>query len=221
MQEIHDCYIEQFVGETLNSAVLDSDCITTVCGENWLICYMDTLPDKDMVSRVSSNSKFKFGDGNIVNSNGKVNLPVKIGDLDVNIETDIVSCELPLLLSQSSMKAADAELDFRNDKIKMFGQNIPLNYTASGHYCIPLTKNQQRDQRINVFLTIKDLPTQSAKEKDAVALKLHKKFGHPVNSKKLKVLVKETGIQDVELEKSIDKVTKECDLCNRYRKPKL
>ena len=80
-QEIHDCYIEQFVGETLNSAVLDSGCITTVCGENWLKCYMDTLPDKDMVSSVSSNSKFKFGDGNIVNSNGKVNLPVKIGDL--------------------------------------------------------------------------------------------------------------------------------------------
>ena len=128
---------------------------------------MDTLPDKDMVSRVSNNSKFKFGDGNIVNSNGKVNLPVKIVDLDVNIETDIVSCELPLLLSQSSMKAADAELDFRNDKIKMFGQNIPLNYTASGHYCIPLTKNQQLlneiggDRRINVFLTIKDLTTQS------------------------------------------------------------
>ena len=66
----------------------------------------------------------------------------------------------------------------------MYDQTIPLRYTASGHYCIPLTDNQQVLNNIydgrpsKVFLTIKDFDKMTRKEKD-VALKLHKQFAHP------------------------------------------
>ena len=35
-QEMHECYMAKFVGETLNCAVLDSGCTKNVCGESWL-----------------------------------------------------------------------------------------------------------------------------------------------------------------------------------------
>ena len=36
-QDIHKCYIETFVRETLNCAVLDSGCTKNVCGKAWLV----------------------------------------------------------------------------------------------------------------------------------------------------------------------------------------
>ena len=69
-EEIHECHLEQFVGETLNSAVLDSICITSL----WTHFQV-------RINRENNNNKFKFGDRHAVNSNGKVNLPVNIGGL--------------------------------------------------------------------------------------------------------------------------------------------
>ena len=39
--------MENFVGETLSCAVLDSGCTRTVCGKVWLNCYLDTLTDDE------------------------------------------------------------------------------------------------------------------------------------------------------------------------------
>ena len=64
-QEMHECYMTKFVGETLNCAVLDSGCIKNVCGESWLTNYLDTLTKSDrskVVVEKSSNS-FRFGNG--------------------------------------------------------------------------------------------------------------------------------------------------------------
>ena len=55
-QEVPKCFIENFLGETLNLAVLESGCTKTVCGEEWLRCYIDTL----------SEIELKFGDGKSV-----------------------------------------------------------------------------------------------------------------------------------------------------------
>ena len=44
---MHNCYINKFVGETLNHAVLDSGCTKTVCGASWLDSYIETLPECD------------------------------------------------------------------------------------------------------------------------------------------------------------------------------
>ena len=50
------------------------------------------------------------------------------------------------------------------------------------------------------------------------AMKLHKQFGHPVESGKLKKLLHEAGIFDEKLEKAIEKVIETCDTCSRYKK---
>ena len=69
-EEIHDCYIEQFAGESLNSLILDSGCSKIVCGRNWLNCFKESLNNEDLnsVKEFDSKSKFKFGDGKVVDA---------------------------------------------------------------------------------------------------------------------------------------------------------
>ena len=44
-QEMHECYMTKFVGETLNCAVLDNWCTKNVYSESWLTNYLDTLTE--------------------------------------------------------------------------------------------------------------------------------------------------------------------------------
>ena len=44
-------------------------------------------------------------------------------------------------------------------------------------------------------------------------MKLHKQFGHPLDGDKLKNILKDANLIDQELFDMIDKVTKECSVC--------
>ena len=76
-QEMHECYMTKFVGETLNCAVLDSGCTKNVCGESWLTNYLDTLTESDRSKVVveKSSDSFRFGDGKSLNSEKNGNIP--------------------------------------------------------------------------------------------------------------------------------------------------
>ena len=67
-QDVHSYYIEKFVGETLDCAVLDTGCTKNVPGQSWLDSYLDLLAPGDLLKVVEekSSSSFKFGDGNTV-----------------------------------------------------------------------------------------------------------------------------------------------------------
>ena len=55
-----ECYVENFLGETLSYAIIDSGCTKRVCGKLWLQCYLDALSGS--AQEQESSSKFKFGD---------------------------------------------------------------------------------------------------------------------------------------------------------------
>ena len=42
MQEVQQCYVKNILVETHNLTVLDSGCTKTVCGQNWLKCYVQS-----------------------------------------------------------------------------------------------------------------------------------------------------------------------------------
>ena len=48
--DLSDGKMKDFVGETLSSAVLFTGCTKTVCGRNWLNCYLDTLDEVEKLS---------------------------------------------------------------------------------------------------------------------------------------------------------------------------
>ena len=59
---------KKFPRETLNLAVLDSGCTKTVCGQEWLKCYIKSLCDDDRrkIQEFTSETNFKFGDGKVL-----------------------------------------------------------------------------------------------------------------------------------------------------------
>ena len=96
--------VRRFVGETLNCAVLDSGCSRTVCGQNWLKCFEDSLDEGVSIKEGSSCATLKFGNGGPVQSLKKVLLPVTIGNDKISLEADVVDIDIPLLLSKATMK---------------------------------------------------------------------------------------------------------------------
>ena len=78
------------------------------------------------------------------------------------------------------MKKANMSLNFENDTISAFGENIPLFTTESGHYAIPITKSAQivnqveRESTPSIILSLAN-----DKSDREIAIKLHRQFAHP------------------------------------------
>ena len=205
-----------FVGETLNCAVLDSGCTQTVCGNNWLKCFKESMQEEIVIEEKPSHATFKFGNGDAVSSSRKVVLPATIGSKNVKLGTDVVDAEIPLLMSKATMKKANTVLDFDQDRVIMFGEEQTLLKTSSDHYAIPITKSRQIIEQgaiDNEFcLLAKNITTKGNREK--IVLKLHKQFCH-CSADKLKRLIKASEIwkEDVEILNAVDKVKENCQIC--------
>lgn len=136
-----DNKLQTLVDESTGCAVLDTGCATTVCGSQWLNSYLSELSEyqRELIRMESSNSTFTFGDGNRVHSLKRVILPCNIGGIKADITTDVVDCNIPLLLSRRSMKGAKMILDFERDLLKVSGRVIQLKSSKSGHYLLPIS----------------------------------------------------------------------------------
>ena len=92
--------------------VLDSGCTKTLCGEEWLNCYLDTLSEKEQkeIQTVKSDTELKFGDGQSVSSERSISISCRIARKSETVETDVVKSKIPLLLNKNSMKKANKKL---------------------------------------------------------------------------------------------------------------
>ena len=203
--------------ECYNYALLDSGCSSTVCGEDWLNVYVDTLTaeKKDSVLKSPSQKVFKFGDGPKVHSLGRYRIPCVIAGKLCYLNLDKVPSRVPLLLSRDSMKKAGMILDMVNDKVTVFGENVDLCCSNSGHYLLPLGDADCTEFSVaNLFFTFDKMDT---KTKLQVLTKLHKQFGH-ASADKLRNLIKDANIQDEEVMVLLDSICKTCNICQKYNK---
>ena len=186
-------------------------CSRTVCGKVWLKCYLEGLSEESLklVVEKKGGSRFKFGSGDPVYSEKRVIIPALIGNKEVMIETDVISNDIPLLLSKESMKVAKTVIDFTCDSVSMLDQTVKLKYTSSGHYAVPIGFTDQKlSENDCKIILISD------------AAKLHIQFGHS-SSDKIKKLLDDAGNTDAELVKAIYKEVENCEICQRFRKAKL
>ena len=135
--------LDMLVKDAEGCALIDTGCSTTVCGDAWFKSYIDQLSyyDKACIEEVASQSKnasFTFGDGKAVESSRRLRMPCYINGYRCTIETDIVSCNIPLLLSKKAMKKAKMILNFENDTLTVSGKVVKLSCASSGHYLLPL-----------------------------------------------------------------------------------
>ena len=184
-----DCLLS----ESLNKALLDSGCTKTVCGEEWLNCYMESLTENELkkVSVEKSDSLFKFGNNKLIKSKRRVNIPCLIGNRNVTLACDVVDCQIPLLLSKESMKKANTQIDFKSDTVQMFGSSIKLSFTSSGHYCISLNDCSDNSMIQSALLAFSN--DKSAAEKLKMAKKIHCQFSHAPGHK-IKALLNDAGV---------------------------
>ncbi len=223
-----------FVVESYGAAVLDTACTKTVCGRNWLQQYISCLDEaeiRDIRHRVS-NQQFKFGDGATFRSYENSVIPAVIGGTSCKISTEVVDCDIPLLLSKESLKKAGTILNLQNDTAKMFGKSVNLEFTSSGHYCVNLVKqkcnseitnsNQDQDQTLNdEVLAIQNLdtgPESNGVWSKAKLIKLHRQFGH-ASVEKIEKLLQNAGIKRGCVHDSLTEVVKSCDVCTKFKRP--
>ena len=92
------------------------------------------------------------------------------------IEVDVVESAIPLLLSQKSLKTAKAKLNLKRDTAVLFGKAVPLNFTSSGYYCIPIGKKEGVEVKEVYQIKLSELLSE---ERGKAILKLHRQFAHP------------------------------------------
>ena len=203
-------------------AILDSGCTKTVCGQNWVTAYLDTLSlqDKKTVKRFDSANSFRFGDGRTVQSLGLVHIPVYIGSKKSMLSTDIVHCDIPLLMSRDTLHKSSAIIDFKKNTVSMFGESISITLSSSGHYCLPLTRKLVLDckhtQSVLVNFKLHD-KGESLRRK---VLKLHRQFAHPYPDRLINLL-KDSGVDDKSVFDVVKDVSTNCETCKRYKKSPL
>ena len=225
--QLLEATMETLIGETLSMAVLDSGCTKTVCGETWLSRYLETLSDEDkkLLHVEDSNSVFKFGDSKLIKSNEKVTIPTVIADQKVMLTTDVISNDLPLLLSKEDMKRANTQIDFASDKINILGRDVQAIFSTSGHYCVPIGRlnssgmGSTEEIKEEVNLCCKELSEKTVSQKQRIAEMLHRQFSH-AKSDKLKVLLRDAEVMDKGLEDLLGRLDDSCSICKKYKRPK-
>ena len=209
---------EILINEMEINAVIDTACTKTVSGENWFQNYLKCLDDTGLnkVKIIPSKKTFKFGDGRKVISKFQATIPATIGSHDCFIRTEVVNEKNPLLLSKTSLKKAETLLNLKEDKVKMFNEDIDVHYSSNGHYAVRILPekvcNFNDGEHVLIFEN-----DDSIKKKKAKLIKLHKQFGH-ASSNNLKSLIKNAGHLNEEISNLIDEVSLNCDICKKYKK---
>ena len=208
--------IQQLGVDARNCAVLDSACSSTVCGENWLDSYIHSLDecDRKKVRQTVGEKIFKFGGGTRLKSKGEYHLPATFAGKNVTVITDVVESDIPLLLSRNAMKRAGVKLDLENDSAKIFGKEVALNLTLSGHYCIPIDRAEQIPVEEVFSINFEGM---GREDRYKILIKLHRQFAHPP-LKKLKSLLQDANLWKDDYTDMLEDIVRRCDLCKRYSK---
>ena len=121
--------------ETANMAVLDSECTKTIYGENWLTQYLELLQedDKKQLIERKSDPSFRFGDSEEIKAIKSVKIPARIVGHCTSIKSEVVSKDIPLLLSKKAIKDAKVNIGFVNDKTEILGSDLDIICSTSGH----------------------------------------------------------------------------------------
>ena len=201
--------LSAFVAEAQNCAVLDTACGRTVCGTQWFDAYRDQIDSADIqLIEPQGSCKFKFGAGPLIPSLGTYGVPITMAGVDMMLTTDVVDCDIPLLLSKSAMKSAGIVIDMNDDSARIFGKTVPLDTTTSGHYCVPIKVEYPVSDVSRVMSAVTENESVGP-DMSKTLLKLHRQFGHP-SQNKLVTLLKDAGLWDECYKADLDKVYQKC-----------
>ena len=215
--------IVYLMGQTVNKAILDTGATTTVCGEDWLKLYEESLTKEEVqeLDYQKEEKFFRFGDGKVVKSTDSVTLSTNICGIPARIKSHIVHCKIPLLISRAAMKKVKLKIDFGIDEISIGDATQKLFTTANGHITIDIGRSEEnmststcRNQNNviqEVMLTTDDSPTKTATH-------LHKYFGH-ASGQKIGSVIKDSDLEKKEeVLKELKKLDETCEFCLKHKR---
>ena len=109
--------------------------------EKWTEMFLESLDEEDrlkVVGPTPSDKVFKFGNNGKLISLGQYIVPVTLAGKRGTLKFDKIKSDIPLLLCKKAMKTAKVKLNIETDTVKVFGEEIDLATTSSGHYLLPL-----------------------------------------------------------------------------------
>ena len=117
---------QTFVAEASSSAVIDTACTKTVASQIWHENFKSNLTELTIkeIETFPLNTSFNFGDGRKVKSLNRVIFPVVTANKQGKINAEIVSENIPLLLSKTSLKRCGTIINMNEDKAAIFGKKI-------------------------------------------------------------------------------------------------
>jgi len=110
--------LSKFTAEALNAAALDTCCSSSVTGIKWIRIYMEAIPKhlKHLLSGPhESRTSFTFGNQQSLSSLGLYKIPVIIANEIHELEIDVISSDIPLLLSKEHMKKLGIAINLIDD----------------------------------------------------------------------------------------------------------
>ena len=125
-----------------------------------------------------------------------------------------MDCELPLLLSKESLRRTKTVLDLNNDKVTMFGEQIDVNFTSSGHYCVNISDINGHSKLGTDCEEVLINNNMSDKEKRDTLMKLHRQFGHKPPDKLISLL-KSAGTIDAKVPSIVKDIYSNCAICHK------
>ena len=178
----------------------------------------------DNIEEDSQSSLLKFGSAKPIMANKSVKLPVKFGDRNVKLKCEVLPVKVPLLLSNDTLYKSGTIIDVSNQKITMYGKEVPVKRKSNVHFIInimrekELGKKQQEEETEDEFVkeNIILMLTEETLDEKAL-LKVHKQFGHS-SYKNIVGLLKAAGKDSANNHKTLKKVISKCDGCERYKK---
>ncbi len=174
--------LSRFTAESLNCAALDTCCTSSVSGDKWMQIYLKALP-KHLKEKVkgpfTTGTEFTFGNNQSLKSGKAYKIPIIIaGDIHI-ITVDVITSDIPLLLSKSHMKDLGIALNMANDTATANGKPLKVNTTSAGHFIVNLLGDNDNDDTIFLAEVMNiDLTEETTDRVYKLLNKLHKQLGH-------------------------------------------
>ena len=204
--------------KTLSYAILDTGCPTNVSGTVWADCYVQSLDiqQKKEVVKSPSNTKFKFGGGEVMTAVYRMEIPVLIAGKAMRLSFDVVEGNLPLLLGKNTMKKWNVVIKAAEDiaifSIDGTSKCVELFTSGSSHWCIDIRPGLPLEA-VSSFFSLEGL---DMTEKKSAALHLHRQFCHPTFEFMKKALSVFDECND-EFLRCLKNVSDDCKICKIYK----
>ena len=161
-----------------------------------------------------------FGGGEKLASLGTVSIPLSIEGKNFHLETEVVTSDIPCLLSKGVMKKAKTIIDTDKDMITFLNKRINMTSTESGHYLMDVQdwkREYDHEEIVESMVLLCDLDNMDTNNGWKAIKRMHDNLGHP-GQRTFETMLKNSTFKDLET-KLINKLYEMAPMAQDFNHP--